>query len=109
MKTSTIRNSLCGTLSILLIIFAGTATVARQGGVTQIYKNATAPFEDAKHVDGILPLSDKAVAVKSRYQGGRFWTETRKDKIERFRCSQCHNDKDVQITQAVKSPTAISF
>jgi hypothetical protein len=79
----------------LLIIFAGTAAYSGQGGVSQIYKIATAPFDEDKHVDGVLPLSDKAVAVQSRYQGGRFWTETRKDKMERFRCSQCHNDKAV--------------
>jgi len=102
MKTTILRNCLSGTLTVLLVLFAGTATYSGQGGVIQIYKNATAPFDDAKHVDGVLPLADKAVAVNSRYQGGRFWTETRKDKIERFRCSQCHNNKNVQITQAAE-------
>ena len=102
MKTTILQNCLSGTLIVLLVLFAGTATYSGRGGVIQTYKNATAPFDDAEHVDGVLPLSDKAVLVKSRYQGGRFWTETRKDKIERFRCSQCHNDKNVQITQSAE-------
>ena len=102
MKTPTIRNCLCGTLSALLIIFVGTATYSGQGGVTQTYKSATAPFNDAKRVPGILPIPDKTVLVKSRYQGGRFWTESRKDKIERFKCSQCHNNKNVQIAKAAE-------
>ena len=100
MKTTRLKKPLLGAIALLLVIFAGWTAYSGQGGVVQIYKDATAPFDDAKHVDGVLPLPDKAVAVKSRYQGGRFWTETRKDKIERFRCSQCHNDKAVQITQA---------
>ena len=102
MKTPTFRNCFCGTLSVLLIIFTGTATYSGQGGVAQTYKNAAAPFDDAKRVDGVLPLPGQAVLVNSRYQGGRFWTETRKDKIERFKCSQCHNNKDVQITRAAE-------
>ena len=100
MKTTRLKKPLLGAIALLLVIFAGWTAYSGQGGVVQIYKDATAPFDDAKHVDGVLPLPDKAVAVKSRYQGGRFWTETRKDKIERFRCSQCHNDKAVQISQA---------
>ncbi len=102
MKTPAFRNCLLGILSAMLIVFAGTATYSGQGGVVQTYKNATAPFDDAKRVDGVVPLPDKAVMVKSRYQGGRFWTETRKDKIERFECSQCHNNKKVQIAQAAE-------
>ena len=100
MKTTRLKKPLLVAIVLLLVIFAGWTAYSGQGGVIQIYKNATAPFDDAKHIDGVLPLPDKAVAVKSRYQGGRFWTETRKDKIERFRCSQCHNDKAVQISQA---------
>lgn len=100
MKTTRLKKPLLGAIVLLLVILAGWTAYSGQGGVIQTYKNATAPFDDAKHVDGVLPLPDKAVAVKSRYQGGRFWTETRKDKIERFRCSQCHNDKAVQISQA---------
>ena len=59
MKTTILRNCLSGTLTILLVLFAGTATYARQGGVIQTYKNATAPFDDTKLVDGVLPLRIK--------------------------------------------------
>ena len=102
MKTPAFRNCLCGILSALLIIFAGWTAYSKQGGVIHIYKNATAPFDDEKRVDGVMPLPDKTVLVKSRYQGGNFWTDTRKDKIERFSCSQCHNNKKVQIAQAAE-------
>ncbi len=90
-----------GTIALLLVIFTGwTAYSAGQGGVTQIYKSANAPLDDEKRVQSVIALPDDIVLVRSRYQGGFFWTETRKDKIERFKCSQCHNDKPVSIAQA---------
>ena len=88
--------------------FLRAATIP-QGGVVQIYKNATAPFDDEKQVDAALALPIHSVLVKERYQGGRFWTETRKDKIERFKCSQCHNKKPFRWRRPLKSPTAKSF
>jgi hypothetical protein len=102
MKTSSRKKWFFGAFSLLLIIFTGWTAYSVSGGVTQIYKNAKTPFYDEKNIDGVLPLSDKSVLVTTRYQGGRFWTETRKDKIERFRCSQCHNDKDVKIVRAAE-------
>jgi formate-dependent nitrite reductase cytochrome c552 subunit len=70
--------------------------------VVQTYKNATAPFDDQKQVDAVLPLALKTVQVTERYPGGRFWTETRKDKLERFSCSQCHNNKPVTVRRAAE-------
>jgi hypothetical protein len=40
--------------------------------------------------------------VTEKYQGGRFRAETRKDKIQRFKCSQCHNNKPVRIALAAE-------
>ena len=92
-----------GIISLLLVISGGwTAYSAGLGGVTRIYKSANAPFDDEKYVQSVIELPDDIVRVRSRYQGGFFWTETRRDKIERFKCSQCHNDKPVNIAQATE-------
>ncbi len=103
MKTPSYKKRLLGIISLLLVISGGwTAYSAGLGGVTRIYKSANAPFDDEKYVQSVIELPDDIVRVRSRYQGGFFWTETRKDKIERFKCSQCHNDKPVNIAQATE-------
>ncbi len=102
MKTTIYRKCLFGAVAILLIIFAGWAAHSGQGGVTQVYKNANTPFDDEKYVQSVLELPDDTVLVRSRYQGGFFRTETRKDKIERFKCSQCHNNQSVHVAQAAE-------
>ena len=102
MKTTSYKKCLLGIFSILLVIFAGWTAYSEQSGVTQIYKNANAPFDDEKRVQSVLALPDDTVLVRARYQGGFFWTDTRKDKIERFKCSQCHNNKSVRIAQAAE-------
>jgi formate-dependent nitrite reductase cytochrome c552 subunit len=71
-------------------------------GVTQKYKQATAPFDDTG-IATTAALPAGTVRVRRRYQGGRFWTETRKDKIERFKCSQCHNNKPVTVADAAQT------
>jgi hypothetical protein len=100
MKTPSFKKCLFGIFSLLLIIFSGWAAYSEQGGVRQIYKNATAPFDDEKMVQSVLALPENTVRVRARYQGGFFWTETRKDKLERFKCSQCHNNKPVRVELA---------
>ncbi|MFC1822746.1 hypothetical protein ACFL9T_08565 [Thermodesulfobacteriota bacterium] len=102
MKTPNLKNCSVVILSVLLITFSGWYAYSGQGGVTQTYKNATAPFNDEKQVDSVLPFPDNTVPVKTKYQGGAFWTETRKDRIERFKCSQCHNNKDVTLAKAAE-------
>lgn len=87
---------------VVLLCFHTGALSSEPGGVTQKYKSATTPFDDAK-VGAVTDLPTRTVLVRSRYQGGRFWTETRKDKMERFKCSQCHNNKPVTIANAVKT------
>ena len=102
MNTTIHKKLIVGTIALLLIIFAGWTAHSGQGGVTQIYKNALAPFDDEKHVKSVMALPDDTVLVRTRYQGGIFRTETRKDKIERFKCSQCHNNKSVSTAQAAE-------
>jgi len=102
MKILKLKNSLLGILPAVLLIFSGLTVYSEQGGVVQIIKNATAPFDDEKRIDAVLPFPNGTVAVQTQYQGGLFWTETRKDKIERFTCSRCHKNKDVTVARAAE-------
>jgi hypothetical protein len=102
MKTPILKNCLWGILTVLLLMFAVGLAYSTEGGVVQIFKNATAPFDDQKQVDAVQPLTVKSVQVTERYRGGRFWTETRKDKLQRFSCSQCHNNKPVTSRRAAE-------
>jgi hypothetical protein len=102
MKTPIIKDYLWKTLAVLLLIFAAGPAYSAEDGVVQIYKHATAPFDNETQVDAALSLPIKSVQVTERYQGGRFWTEIRKDKIQRFKCSQCHNNKPVNAAQAAE-------
>ena len=102
MKTPILKNCLWGISTVLLLMFAAGLAYSTEGGVVQIFKNATAPVDDEKQVDAALSLSVKSVQVTERYQGGRFWTETRKDKLQRFSCSQCHNNKPVTARRAAE-------
>lgn len=100
MKTPTLKKSFSGVIASLLIVFGGLAAYAEPDGITRIYKSANAPFDAEKRVDSVLALPDDSVLVKSRYQGGLFWTESRKDKVQRFKCSQCHNNQLVSVVKA---------
>jgi formate-dependent nitrite reductase cytochrome c552 subunit len=101
MKTPRFKKCLLRTLPAFLLIFYGWSAYSGSGGVVQTFKNATTPFNDEK-VISIPSLPKNIVLVKANYQGGRFWAEARKDLIERFRCSQCHNNKDVTIARAAE-------
>jgi hypothetical protein len=100
MKTPTFKIHMLGLIPALVIIFSGLYAYSDRGGVTQTIKNATAPFNDEKSVDSDLTIPEKIVLVKIKYQGGTFWTGTRKDKLERYRCSQCHKHRTVTVTRA---------
>ncbi len=102
MKIPSFRICFFGMSAMLLVIFSGGYTYSKRGGVVHIYKNALAPFDDEKKVDSVLLIPEKTVLVSTKYQGGRFWTETRKPKIERFKCSNCHNNNSVRIPQAAE-------
>ena len=102
MKTPAFKKYFWAILSALFVIFSGWIVYSDQSGVVRIYKNATAPFDDRKVVTAAPMLSENIVLVNTRYQGGRFWTGTRKDKIQRFKCSQCHNNKNVTVVKAAE-------
>jgi hypothetical protein len=102
MKISLFKSRLFWILSILFLIFSGGVAFSGQGGVIETYRNATTPFNSEEQLDTVIPFPGNTVLVNSKYQGGIFWTQTRKDKIERYKCSQCHNNKEVNITNAAK-------
>ena len=102
MKIPKLLYLLIGASTAMLILCSGWLTYSSGGGVTQIYKNATAPFDDKENVGATLSTPGGIVAVKRPYQCGLFWAETRSDKIERFKCSQCHNDEKVRIDRAAE-------
>ena len=100
--TSTQNKCLRLILSLMFVLTAGWTVNADQSGVTEIYKNANAPFEDRVSATSIIALPPDTVMARTAYQGGRFWVETRKDKMTRFKCSQCHNNKPVNIAKAAE-------
>ncbi len=102
MEKSTIKKSIFRLFAVWVILISGGYAHSGQGGVMQTIKNATAPFNSDQHLESILEPTDTVVPVKIRSQGGLFWTETRKDKIQRFRCGQCHNNTEVEIQQAAQ-------
>ena len=102
MKTPTYKKSLFAIMAVLFVISSGWYAYSAQDGVIQIYKNANTPVDDDKKVDTVRSHPKNVVQVNTRYQGGRFWTETRKDKIERFKCSKCHNNKSVRVIKAAE-------
>ncbi|NNG01378.1 MAG: hypothetical protein HKM93_18450 [Desulfobacteraceae bacterium] len=74
--------------------------VSSDGDVSQTIKKAMVPTNDAVKINTPMPITESTVLVSTRHQGGQFRTETRKNRIERFRCSQCHNNKPVTATDA---------
>ncbi len=101
MKKPIPKNLFLWLIPAMLLLLSGLNVYASGDGVVQRIKEATSPFDQGK-IDSVPPLPDDTVLVKEKYQGGRFWTETRKEKMERFKCSQCHNNKKVTAAQASK-------
>lgn len=71
-----------------------------QKGVSGTIKNSVTKVNIQTKVDETISLPDKVVRVSSKYKGSVFWTETRKDKVERYKCTQCHNNKTVTADNA---------
>jgi hypothetical protein len=77
--------------------------MAEQGGVVEIIKKATSPVHDEMLVQAVMPLLSQTVPVDTKYREDGFRTESRKDKIGRFQCSQCHNNKkNIAINRAAQ-------
>ena len=94
-----------GIILALIVILTGWNAYSEKGGVGQTIKNATAPFDNGM-LESTPPTLENSVLSKVRYQGGLFRVETRKDKIERFKCSRCHNNQTVTIARAAETAHA---
>ncbi|MBW1865495.1 MAG: hypothetical protein JRI64_07690 [Deltaproteobacteria bacterium] len=100
MKTPTPKKCLWVIFSLLIVLLSAWSAYSARGGVTEIYRNANLPFDDQKSVTSVITLPKDTILVRTPYQKRRFWTETRKDKMQRFKCSQCHNNKPVSVAKA---------
>jgi len=100
MKTPTPKKCLWVIFSLLIVLLSAWSAYSARGGVTEIYRNANLPFDDHKSVTSVITLPKDTILVRTPYQERRFWTETRKDKMQRFKCSQCHNNKPVSVAKA---------
>ncbi len=87
---------------VFFLLFTGWFAYSDQGGVVQVVKHATKPIDDSKNIGPMPPLWGDTVVVAQKYPGGVFRTQTRKDKMTRFQCSQCHDNKTTLIPDAAK-------
>lgn len=103
MKIPMGRQGLIGILFALLLLLSGAWALAEHGGLVAAIKNAAAPFKGETIVHEVMSRTENTVAVETQYREDNFRTETRKDKMERFQCSQCHkNTKDITIEGAAR-------
>ncbi len=86
----------------VVVFFFATISFSSQQGVLSKIKNATRKLDKTKQVQATIPMPKNIVKATMGYQGGSFYTEARKGDISRFKCSACHNDKVVTITNAAK-------
>ena len=102
MKTARVIPNLFAALMVLVLGLAVSVALAGEGGVVTMIKNASAPFDPDHHVQPqVVPL-EHTVVVSTGYPGKVLRTQTRKDQIRRFACSQCHNNKPVTVAQAAQ-------
>ena len=85
-------------LLLLALLISGCRESSSHKGVNETIKMATSPPQ-IRETMVPAPIGP-TVLVKSRYARGVFFAETRKDKIERFLCSSCHNQQVVQRENA---------
>ncbi len=87
-------------LPLLFILVAAGAAFSSSSGVMDKIKQANQAYDNK--MEPPIPVPKDTVKAKFPYQGGDFYTESRKDKIQRYQCSSCHNNKEVMIKNAAK-------
>ncbi len=102
MKTSIFKKYICRILPAVFVLFSVWSAYSGQNGVRHTIDNANEPFDDDTIVDAALLIPVNTVSVEDKYQGGPFRAETRKDKMERYKCSQCHNNKKEVFIEKAK-------
>ncbi|HKJ64739.1 MAG TPA: hypothetical protein VJ969_05020 [Desulfopila sp.] len=87
-------------------LFLGLAGVAGQGGASETsfldeIKDIQENF-DSRAVENVRPVTRETVLAKDQFNGRPFRVLTRKNEINRFKCSNCHTDKAVAVNQGVE-------
>ncbi len=100
MKIPVNKPSLLPTLVAMAILFSAVMAFSSSTGVNEKIKQAKDPYDTA--MEPPIPIPVNTVKAKVSYQGGEFYTESRKDQIQRYQCSSCHNNKEVMIKNAAK-------
>ena len=85
-------------LSVMFLpgAYASAGHGAGSGSVDERIQAADQPL-DSMRIESAHKLPVKTVEAQMEYQGGSFKVLARKDKIGRYRCSVCHNDKPVRV------------
>ncbi len=87
-------------ISVLVLLFSAAWFVAAsESSFIDTVKNSDGPF-DNRSVTAVQPITDETVLAQELYQGGSFRVLTRKQDIERYRCSSCHTEKSVLARNA---------
>ena len=79
-------------LALLLPLKSG---LASENALEAVLAEANEPVR-GQQVDATILLPEDTVRAREKHPGGTFWVKARKDRIERFRCSRCHNGKPFQ-------------
>ncbi len=95
-----IKKNLIQILLVFTILLFAVFAFSSSSGVNEKIKQAKDPYDNL--MEPPIPIPANTVKVLIPYQGGDFYTETRKDKIERFQCTSCHGNKEVMIKNAAK-------
>lgn len=90
------------TFSLLAALFLGVLlSGCREGGdhaagVAERIKEAQSPIAVDSTITG-ADFPEKTVLAMEEYQGGFFRVEARRELIERYPCTGCHNEKEVTV------------
>ena len=102
MRTSMIKKDFWVMALFFFFIFPMGEANATDDGVIETIKNANTPVGYEEVFGSVLRIKDNTVSVMIKRPGPAFRTETRKDKLERFKCSECHTNKEVKMTRAAE-------
>lgn len=87
---------LCGSILLLVCILVLPRTgTAEETSFLDTVKEVNEPF-DSRSVSQVRPVVQPTVLAKEKYQGGSFRVLARKQDIQRYKCSSCHNAKEVR-------------
>lgn len=88
-----------GVIPFFIIAFlSGCDSVSNHQGVMELVRSAETPVQQNTETVPVSP--EPLVLVREQADGKRFYTRTRKDKMERFQCSSCHNGDKAAINEA---------